>query len=188
MKVTSTDIPGLLIIEPNMHGDDRGFFYEAFQAKRYAEHGINLPFVQDNISRSQQNVLRGLHHQRQHTQGKLVWVTQGRVFDVIVDIRRGSPAFGKWVGVTLDATKINQVYVPPGCAHGFCVLSDHADFIYKCTDYYDKASEISIAWNDPDIAIDWPITENLMLSEKDKNAPRLNDIPESMLPQYREQQ
>jgi dTDP-4-dehydrorhamnose 3,5-epimerase len=186
MKIKTTDIPGLLIIEPRVHGDSRGFFYEAFQAARYAEHGVDLPFVQDNISRSQQHVLRGLHHQYNHTQGKLVWITSGRVFDVIVDIRRGSPSFGKWVGVTLDAENISQVYVPPGCAHGFCVLSEHADFIYKCTDYYDHSSEISIAWNDPDIGIEWPTTDNLILSEKDKNAPRLCDIPPEKLPQYQD--
>lgn len=184
MIVKPTKIPGVLIIEPKVHGDSRGFFYEAFQAKRYAEHGMALGFVQDNISRSQQHVLRGMHHQCKNSQGKLVWVTHGKVFDVIVDIRHGSPSFGQWVGVTLDAKKITQVYVPPGCAHGFYVLSTHADFVYKCSNYYDKNSEISIAWNDPDIGIEWPNTENVMLSEKDENAPRLCNIHKSLLPQY----
>lgn len=182
MKVNKTKIPGLLIIEPKAFGDDRGYFYESFQAERYAEHGVNLPFVQDNISKSSRGVLRGLHHQKENTQGKLVWVTDGEVFDVILDIRRDSPTFGEWLSIILDTKKHRQVYVPPGCAHGFCVLSESATFMYKCTDYYNPQSEMSVQWDDPDLAIDWPIKNNVTLSEKDKNGRALKTIPENELP------
>jgi len=174
MKVIETAISGVLIIEPKVFGDSRGFFLETFQANRYAEAGIPKPFVQDNHSHSARGVLRGLHFQKQYPQGKLVYVTQGTVFDVAVDIRKDSPTFGKWVGITLSAEKHQQFYVPPGLAHGFCVVSEQADFHYKCTDYYHQEDEGCIRWDDPDIGIDWPITHPL-LSTKDANAPYLKD-------------
>jgi len=175
MKITTTAIPGVFIITPKVFGDSRGFFLETFQAARYAEAGISGHFVQDNHSRSAKGVLRGLHFQRQHPQGKLVYVTVGSVFDVAVDIRKDSPTFGKWVGVTLSANEHQQFYVPPGFAHGFCVLSDTADFHYKCTDYYHPEDEDSLRWDDPDIGIQWPISEPL-LSAKDANAPQLKEL------------
>ncbi len=175
MKVTETAIPGVLLIEPKVFGDSRGFFLETFHAARYAEAGITGPFVQDNHSHSAKGVLRGLHFQKQYPQGKLVYVTSGTVFDVTVDIRKDSPTFGKWVGVILSADEHKQFYVPPGFAHGFCVLSDWADFHYKCTDYYHPEDEGSIRWNDPAIGIEWPLT-NPTLSTKDANAPYLKDL------------
>jgi dTDP-4-dehydrorhamnose 3,5-epimerase len=174
MKVIETAIPGVLIIEPKVFGDSRGFFLEIFQATRYAEAGMPEPFVQDNHSHSAKGVLRGLHFQKQYPQGKLVYVTQGIVFDVAVDIRKDSPTFGKWVGITLSSEKHQQFYVPPGLAHGFCVVSEQADFHYKCTDYYHPEDEGSIRWDDPDIGIEWPINHPL-LSTKDANAPYLKD-------------
>lgn len=173
MKVISTAIPEVLIIEPKVFGDSRGFFLETFQAARYAEAGIPGPFVQDNHSHSAKGVLRGLHFQKQYPQGKLVYVTSGTIFDVAVDIRKDSPTFGKWVGITLSADKHQQFYVPPGFAHGFCVLSDSADFHYKCTDYYHPEDEGCIRWNDPNIGIEWPLTEPT-LSAKDATAPFLS--------------
>ncbi|HEC84585.1 MAG: dTDP-4-dehydrorhamnose 3,5-epimerase [Candidatus Parabeggiatoa sp. nov. 2] len=175
MKVTETAIPGVLLIEPKVFGDSRGFFLETFHAARYAEAGITGPFVQDNHSHSAKGVLRGLHFQKQYPQGKLVYVTSGTVFDITVDIRKDSPTFGKWVGVILSADEHKQFYVPPGFAHGFCVLSDWADFHYKCTDYYHPEDEGSIRWNDPAIGIEWPLT-NPTLSTKDANAPYLKDL------------
>jgi len=173
MKVTKTAIAGVLIIEPKVFEDARGFFLESFHATRYAEAGIQSPFVQDNHSNSAKGVLRGLHFQKQYPQGKLVYVTSGIVFDVAVDIRPDSPTYGKWVGATLSADDHKQFYLPPGCAHGFCVLSDRADFHYKCTDYYHPEDEGSIRWDDPDIGIQWPGAEPI-LSTKDANAPFLN--------------
>ena len=168
MNVIQTDVEGVLIIEPKVFGDERGFFLETFQAKRYQqEAGIELPFVQDNHSRSTKGVLRGLHFQKTKPQGKLVRVVSGEVFDVAVDIRPDSKTYGKWAGTLLSAENKHQFWVPPGLAHGFVVLSDTADFEYKCTDYYDPADEGSLIWNDPDLAIEWPITEPI-LSEKDK--------------------
>jgi dTDP-4-dehydrorhamnose 3,5-epimerase len=175
MKVTETAIPGALLIEPKVFGDSRGFFLETFHAARYAEAGISGPFVQDNHSHSAKGVLRGLHFQKQYPQGKLVYVTSGTVFDVAVDIRKESASFGKWVGVILSADEHKQFYVPPGFAHGFCVLSDRADFHYKCTDYYHPEDEASLRWNDPAIGIEWPLT-NPTLSTKDANAPYLKDL------------
>ncbi len=175
MNIIQTAIAGVLIIEPKVFGDTRGFFLESFHATRYAEAGIQGPFVQDNHSRSSKGVLRGLHFQKQYPQGKLVHVTSGEVFDVAVDIRQGSPTYGKWVGVNLTADNHKQFYLPPGCAHGFCVLSDHADFQYKCTDYYHPEDEGSIRWDDPDIGIQWPITEP-KLSAKDADAPLLKEL------------
>ncbi|HEC84839.1 MAG TPA: dTDP-4-dehydrorhamnose 3,5-epimerase [Thioploca sp.] len=176
MKVIETAIPGVLLIEPKVFGDSRGFFFESFQAARYAEAGIKGPFVQDNHSRSAKGVLRGLHFQKQYPQGKLVYVTSGTVFDVAVDIRKDSPTFGQWVGVTLSADEHQQFYVPPGLAHGFCVLSDTAEFQYKCTDYYHPEDEGCIRWDDPDIGIQWPLTEEPKLSAKDANALYLKDL------------
>lgn len=174
MKVIATKIPDVFLIEPNVFGDQRGFFLESFHANRYAEAGIPGPFVQDNQSRSVKGVLRGLHFQKQHPQGKLVYVTQGSVFDVAVDIRRDSPTFKQWAGVTLTAESHQQFYVPPGFAHGFCVLSEVADFHYKCTDYYYPEDEGSLRWDDPEIGIAWPL-EQPILSNKDANAPYLKD-------------
>ena len=173
MKVTSTDLPGVLIIEPQAFGDDRGFFLEAFQAERYRqEAGISLAFVQDNHSRSRRGVLRGLHAQRQHPQGKLVRVARGETFDVAADIDPRSPTFGRWVGATLSDANHRQLWIPPGYAHGFVVVSEIADVEYKCTDYYDAQSEIGVIWNDPDLAIRWPL-DDPTLSEKDKRLPAL---------------
>jgi dTDP-4-dehydrorhamnose 3,5-epimerase len=164
-------------------GDTRGFFLESFQAQRYAEEGMAGPFVQDNHSRSRRGVLRGLHYQLKHPQGKLVWVTRGEVFDVAVDIRRGSPTFGRWVGVILSEDNHRQLYVPPGMAHGFYVLSDTADFLYKCTDLYYPEDEGGVLWSDPDIGIRWP-TLAPQLSEKDQGYPKLADVPAERLPIY----
>lgn len=175
MKVTTTGIPGVLLITPKVFGDSRGFFLETFHASRYAEAGIPEPFVQDNHSHSAKGVLRGLHFQKQYPQGKLVSVTHGVVFDVAVDIRKDSPSYGQWVGITLSAEEHQQFYIPPGFAHGFCVLSEFADFHYKCTDYYHPEDEGCIRWDDPDIGIEWPISKPT-LSTKDVNAPCLKDL------------
>jgi dTDP-4-dehydrorhamnose 3,5-epimerase len=181
VKISETELPGVLLLEPKRFGDDRGFFMELFHAKRYSEAGIPGPFVQDNFSRSAKGILRGLHFQQPHAQGKLVQVFAGAVYDVAVDIRRGSPTFGKWVGVELSADNRRQLWVPAGFAHGFCVLSESADFHYKCTELYSPASEHGIAWNDPDLGIPWPVKSPL-LSPKDAAAPRLEDAP--VLPDY----
>jgi dTDP-4-dehydrorhamnose 3,5-epimerase len=176
MKISHSKLKGCVIIEPSVFGDERGFFLETFQAVRYKqEAGIDLPFVQDNHSRSARGVLRGLHFQKTKPQGKLVRVVHGEVYDVAVDIRKGSATFGKWEGVILSEDNKKQFWVPPGFAHGFVVLSDTADFEYKCTDYYDPSDEGSISWNDPDIDILWPIG-NPVLSTKDKSAKRLVDL------------
>lgn len=174
MKVTRTKLDGALIIEPDVFGDNRGFFVETFQQARYQEVGIDLPFVQDNYSRSSKGVLRGLHFQRTKPQGKLVRVVRGEVFDVAVDLRRSSSTYGKWEGVVLSEENMRQFYVPPGFAHGFVVLSSIADFEYKCTDYYDPNDEGCVIWNDSAIGIDWPISSPV-LSEKDLAAPNLKD-------------
>jgi dTDP-4-dehydrorhamnose 3,5-epimerase len=171
MNIIPTKIHDVLIIEPQVYGDDRGFFLESFNAQKFAaETGVKLNFVQDNHSRSSKNVLRGLHYQIQQPQGKLVRVAIGEVLDVAVDIRKNSPTFGEWVSCLLSATNKKQFWVPPGFAHGFIVLSDTADFLYKTTDYYAPQSERAILWNDPDLAIDWQITEVPILSEKDRAA------------------
>lgn len=175
MKVIETALPGVLIIEPKAFGDHRGFFLETFQVERYREAGITLPFVQDNHSRSQRGVLRGLHFQKTRPQGKLVSVSRGAVYDVAVDIDPASATYGKFVGVELNDDNHRQMWVPPGYAHGFCVLSEVADFQYKCTDFYFPADEGGLAWNDPDVGIPWPITEP-QLSAKDVNNPRLRDL------------
>ena len=171
MKVIKTKIPDVLIIEPRIFGDNRGFFYESFNAKVFAEQtGITTQFVQDNHSRSSQNVLRGLHYQIQNSQGKLVRVVRGEVFDVAVDIRKSSPTFGEWVGCILNEENKKQLWIPPNCAHGFVVLSEYADFLYKTTDYYSPEYERAILWNDRDLGIDWPIEGEPILSAKDKAA------------------
>ena len=176
MKVTKTDLPGVLIIEPKAFGDERGFFLETFQAERYREAaGISLPFVQDNHSRSKRGVLRGLHVQTRHVQGKLVRAARGEIFDVAADIDPKSATFGRWVGVTLSDTNHRQLWIPPGYAHGFVVVSEIADFEYKCTDYYDPQAEAGVVWNDPDLHIAWPI-EAPTLSEKDKRLPKLAEL------------
>ena len=176
MKISHTKLKGCVIIEPRVFGDERGFFLETFQAARYKqEAGIDLPFVQDNHSRSARGVLRGLHFQKTKPQGKLVRVVRGEVYDVAVDIRKGSATFGEWEGVILSEDNKKQFWVPPGFAHGFVVLSDTADFEYKCTDYYDPSDEGSILWSDPDLNIPWPIA-NPVLSTKDESAKRLVDL------------
>lgn len=168
MNVISTAIPDVKIIEPKVFGDARGFFYESFNARAFAEGtGVNVQFVQDNHSKSARNVLRGLHYQLQQAQGKLVRVVQGEVWDVAVDIRRSSPTFGQWVGEILSAENNRQLWVPAGFAHGFVVLSETAEFLYKTTDYYAPAHERCIAWNDPTLAIEWPIEGAPSLSTKD---------------------
>jgi dTDP-4-dehydrorhamnose 3,5-epimerase len=182
MKVIETVLPGVLIIEPRLFPDARGYFYETFHADRYKECGIKETFVQDNFSRSKKDVVRGLHYQMEHAQGKLVFVTQGHVLDVIVDIRVGSPAFGKVITVDLSDENYRQVYIPPGLAHGFCVLSDRADVLYKCTDFYYPASEFGICWNDPELQIAWPVIKEPILSSKDAVYPRLRDISPELLP------
>lgn len=176
MQVTNTRIDGVKIIQPKVFGDARGFFLETFEKKRYQEMlKIDLDFVQDNHSRSSKGVLRGLHFQKLNPQGKLVRVVRGEVFDVVVDIRKGSPTYGAWEGVVLSEENKTQFWVPPGLAHGFVVLSETADFEYKCTDYYNPAHEGCLLWNDPAIGIEWPI-ENPLLSEKDKIGKLLEDL------------
>lgn len=175
MKIIETKIPDLLVIEPKVFNDSRGFFMETYNRLRYREYGIDIEFVQDNHSHSQYGVLRGLHGQYKHAQGKLVSVTRGRVFDVAVDIRPNSPTFGQWEGVILDDVDHRQFYIPAGFAHGFCVMSQVADFTYKCTDYYQPKDEFGIHYADPDLKIDWPV-KNPILSDKDKTYPNLRDI------------
>ncbi|MGF1903785.1 dTDP-4-dehydrorhamnose 3,5-epimerase [Aliivibrio salmonicida] len=180
MKIIETKIKDLLIIEPKVFGDDRGFFYETFQAERYKKAGIKESFVQDNRSRSTKDVLRGLHFQKSKPQGKLVSVTNGEVFDVAVDLRPNSETFGQYESIVLTGQNKLQFYVPPGFAHGFCVLSDTADFQYKCTDYYDPTDESGLLWSDPDLDIDWPILEPL-LSEKDMHQPTFSAIKAKLI-------
>jgi dTDP-4-dehydrorhamnose 3,5-epimerase len=183
MKVTETELPGILLIEPKVFGDARGFFMETWSRARYTDAGIPVDFIQDNISFSQRGVLRGLHFQNPNAQGKLVYVLQGEVFDVAVDIRVGSPHFGRWMGVTLSADNKRQLYIPPGFAHGFCVTSEEALFAYKCTDVYNPAAEGTVRWDDPDIGITRPISAT-QVSDKDRVGPLLKDWPTQRLPQY----
>ena len=170
MKVSTSPIDGLIIIEPKVFRDSRGLFYEVYSESKYKEQGVPARFVQDNHSISEKGVLRGLHYQVKPGQGKLVRVVRGEIFDVAVDIRKGSPTYGNWWGLSLSETNNLQLYIPVGFAHGFCVLSDSAEVLYKCSDYYSPQSERGIMWNDPDLAIDWPI-ENPILSEKDIEYP-----------------
>jgi dTDP-4-dehydrorhamnose 3,5-epimerase len=180
MRVTELSLPGLLHIEPVFFGDSRGYFLQTWQAEKYRAAGLSGSFVQDNLSLSKQGTLRGLHYQKPNTQGKLVFVLKGEVWDVAVDLRLGSPTFGKWEAVTLKGQTHNQLYVPPGLAHGFCVLSEEALFTYKCTDFYAPECEHGIIWNDPDLNIPWPV-KNPILSSKDGKYPRFREIPESHL-------
>jgi dTDP-4-dehydrorhamnose 3,5-epimerase len=181
LNVLETSLPGVLILEPIAFEDQRGFFIETYNRGRFRELGIEDEFVQDNHSHSCSGVLRGLHFQEPNPQGKLVRCTLGSVFDVAVDIRRGSPTFGQWTGTELSEKNMRLFWVPPGFAHGFCVTSDAADLVYKCTALYDRQYDRGVAWNDPDLGIPWPI-ENPLLSEKDRLAPRLADVP--FLPIY----
>jgi dTDP-4-dehydrorhamnose 3,5-epimerase len=185
MKVIKTKLPEVLIIEPDVFGDERGWFLETFSQSRYGQAATMLSFVQDNVSYSGKNVLRGLHFQYPHSQGKLVQVLSGEVFDVAVDIRVGSPAFGQWVAENISAANHKQIYIPPGFAHGFCVLSETALFSYKCTDYYSPADEGGIIFSDPDLEIDWPVGSPVV-SKKDAGYPRLRDVSEDKLPRFEE--
>ena len=176
MIVTPTALPEVLLLEPKVFGDDRGFFFESYNRRQFQEAtGLDVSFVQDNHSRSSRGVLRGLHYQLQHAQGKLVRVVSGRVFDVAVDVRRSSPSFGQWVGIELSAENKRMLWIPRGFAHGFLVLSEFAEFLYKTTDYYSPVHERAIAWNDPEIGIDWPLKSSPVLSAKDQAALPLRD-------------
>jgi len=183
VRVTTIDIPGVLVIEPKVFRDRRGFFVETYHVQRYEDAGITERFVQDNYSRSVRSTLRGLHFQEPHAQGKLVMAVEGTVYDVVVDVRKGSPSFGKWYGAELSAENLWQIYVPPGCAHGFCVISETAAFMYKCTDYYSPEDERGVLWNDPALGIAWPVYQPI-LSAKDQAYPILAQM-EAELPLYR---
>lgn len=182
-KFSEKSLPGVLLIEPMVFEDARGFFMETYHLGKYADAGVKKPFVQDNHSHSQRFTLRGLHYQLDHPQAKLVFVISGEILDIAVDIRRGSPTFGRWTGTLLSDKNRRQLFVPEGFAHGFCVLSETADVMYKCTDLYAPGDEYGIFWADPAIDIVWPI-ENPILSEKDAANPLLNDVPEAHLPRY----
>ena len=182
MKIHETPLPGVLLIEPRVFRDPRGFFYESFNAERFREHGLPTEFVQDNHSRSRRGVLRGLHYQLTRPQGKYVTALRGEIFDVAVDIRRGSPTFGRWYGVTLSGDDPRYLWIPPGYAHGFCVLSDEADFVYKCTDVYVPSDERSVRWDDPTIGIEWPHPDPTV-SDRDRAARPLAAM-EQDLPVY----
>ena len=176
MQISPTDIPDVLVFEPVVHGDARGYFMETWRRSHFEEQGLDVEFVQENQSRSGQGTLRGLHYQLQHPQGKLMRVVSGEIFDVAVDLRRSSPTFGKWVGVTLSAGNHKQLWVPPGFAHGFYVTSEAAEICYKCSDYYHPEDENSLRWDDPELAIDWPLVEpEPLLSDKDASARSLQD-------------
>ena len=181
MDIKETNLPGVLILEPKVFTDDRGYFLETWNSTRYEQAGIPGPFVQDNISFSKQGILRGLHFQYPQSQGKLIQVLSGEVLDVIVDIRVGSPTYSQWVAEVLSESNHRQMYVPPGFAHGYCVTSETALFSYKCTDFYNPATEHGIIWNDPDIGIEWPI-EQPVLSPKDAVYPRLKDLSPENVP------
>lgn len=180
MKVLPCEISGLLVFEPKVFGDARGFFLETYNRRRYQEAGLEAEFVQDNLSFSRYGTLRGLHAQNPNPQGKLLQVLQGEVFDVAVDLRRSSPTFGKWHAVLLSAENKRQFYVPPGFGHGFAVLSETALFHYKCTELYSPKDELTVRWDDPDLGIQWPVKEPL-LSERDAQAPRLRELPTERL-------
>jgi dTDP-4-dehydrorhamnose 3,5-epimerase len=181
-QIQALPIPEILLLKPRVFHDARGYFFESHNARSWAEVGVNVTFVQDNTSLSEKGTLRGLHAQVRTPQAKLVRVLDGEIFDVAVDIRRGSPTFGKWVGATLTASGFEQLFIPAGFAHGFCVLSETARIAYKVSDFYDPGGEISVAWNDPALGIDWPVTSPL-LSEKDANAPTLADCT-TTLPEW----
>ena len=183
MKVIETSLPGCVVLEPAVFGDARGVFFEAWNADRFGEHGLPVKFVQSNVSTSVKGVLRGLHYQWPRPQGKLVSVLEGEVYDVAVDIRRGSPTFGRWEAVFLSAENRRQFWIPEGFAHGFAVLSERAVFSYLCTDVYVKESDAGVRWNDGSVGVDWPVSDPV-LSGKDEAAPLLADIPEERLPLY----
>jgi dTDP-4-dehydrorhamnose 3,5-epimerase len=183
MKVMETGLSGVLVIEPRVFEDERGYFYESYNEARFQALGIKASFIQTNVSRSERGVLRGLHYQWPNPQGKLVSVLEGEVYDVAVDIRKGSPTFGRWEAVILSAGNHRHLWIPEGFAHGFCVVSETATFTYQCTNLYDAASDASICWNDAAIAIDWPCSQPL-LSAKDMKAPLLSTIPVDKLPKY----
>jgi dTDP-4-dehydrorhamnose 3,5-epimerase len=185
VRIIETPLKGCVVIEPAVFGDSRGYFYESFNAKTFADAGYDLTFVQTNVSRSAKNVLRGLHYQWPNPQGKLVSVLEGEVYDVAVDIRAGSPTFGQWAAAILSAENKRHFWVPEGFAHGFAVLSDHATFVYQCTSLYDRATDAGIRWNDARIAVDWPIADPV-LSDKDRKTPFLDEIPREKLPTYSE--
>lgn len=182
MDIIETDLPGVLILQPRVFGDDRGFFMETYSEPLFDRIGITTPFVQDNHSRSAQNVVRGLHYQLPNPQGKLLRCVAGSLFDVAVDIRRGSPAFGRWTAVELSAENKRMVWIPPGFAHGFCVTSGWGELVYKCTTLWDPGSDRGIAWDDPDLGIEWPLRDEAVLSSKDRLAPRLRDA--TVLPEF----
>ena len=183
MKVIRTDIQEVFVIEPNVFSDDRGYFLESYHMKKYHEAGISTGFVQDNLSFSCKGTLRGLHFQHPHGQAKLVQVLTGHVYDVVVDVRRESKNFGRWIGIHLSDENKRQIFIPEGFAHGFCVVSETALFSYKCSDFYAPDCERGVLWNDPDLAIDWPM-EKPILSPKDAGYPRLRDVPADRLPRY----
>ncbi len=183
LKCTEKSLPGVLLIEPMVFKDDRGFFLESYHWQKYLATGMDKPFVQDNHSHSCRGTLRGLHYQLKHPQGKLVYVIRGEVFDVAVDIRRGSSTFGQWTGTILSEKNKHQLFIPEGFAHGLCVISEAADVLYKCTDLYAPGDEYGILWSDSVIGIDWPV-QNPILSEKDAESPRLMDVPEELLPKF----
>lgn len=183
MKFIETSLPGCVVIEPQVFGDSRGFFYESYNEAKYRQAGVDRKFVQSNVSRSARGVLRGLHYQWPHPQGKLVSVLEGEVYDVAVDIRRGSPTFGQWAGVMLTAENHRHFWIPEGFAHGFCVVSEFATFSYQCTDLYDAKADGAVRFDDPAIGIDWPVSSPL-LSEKDGKAPLLADIAPERLPEF----
>ncbi|MBT4642789.1 MAG: dTDP-4-dehydrorhamnose 3,5-epimerase [Deltaproteobacteria bacterium] len=179
MQIEETDIPGVLVVTPKVFGDERGFFLETYNKEVFQQAGIAPEFVQDNHSKSTQGVVRGLHYQKKFPQGKLIWVIQGEVLDVIVDIRRGSPTFAKWISILISAENKKQVWIPGGLAHGFSVLSETAEFCYKVTDYYHPEDEGGIRWNDPQLKIDWQV-QNPLLSEKDRQLPLLDEAEEDL--------
>jgi len=187
LNIVTTSLEGVLVIEPQAFSDDRGFFMETFHHKRYADYGINRRFVQDNLSFSVQGTLRGLHFQVKHGQAKLIQVATGEIFDVVVDIRSGSPTFGQWLGLHLSEHNQRQLFVPEGFAHGFCVLSESAHCLYKCSDYYAPQDEGGILWSDPALGIDWPV-EDPIVSEKDSKYPLLGDLLPEQLPALKDSQ
>lgn len=184
LEFVQSPLPGIILIKPVVFQDTRGFFMETFHQEKYREGGIDRIFVQDNFSRSQKDTLRGLHYQLRYPQGKLIYTLRGKIFDVVADIRQGSPTFGKWEGFILSEGNRQQLYIPEGYAHGFCVLSETADVVYKCTDFYAPNDDFGVLWSDPTIGIDWPVKEPL-LSEKDTKYPALDDMPEENLPVFK---
>jgi dTDP-4-dehydrorhamnose 3,5-epimerase len=183
MKVIETSLPGVLVVEPQVFKDSRGYFYESYNEAKYVKAGIRAKFVQTNVSQSARGVLRGLHYQWPNPQGKLVSVLEGEVYDVAVDIRRNSPTFGQWTSVMLTANNHRHMWIPEGFAHGFCVLSERTTFAYQCTTPYDSAADAAICWNDAQIGVDWPISQPL-ISDKDAKAPLLVQVPEDRLPTF----